>query len=518
MNRKKRKLQKYYLEKIQYIDKITGWILLGGLLIIPLVMRATVIKYISPELINPILNTGYQTNVFTYYKWLLLIILAITLLIFLSIKILAYKYELQSGRINVLIFLLVLIMLFSTLLADYKSIALIGSYDRYEGVITFLAYLAIMFVVANIVFDGRFIRNLNIALFTVTLANLLIAFSHFFKYQLIQDLLIKLVVPASLVNLGFEGFFISTLENPNYVSGLFGSLFIYFIIFYLGSNSYKSAIFYGIGSLASFMLVLISLSTSGFLTICLVLPLMFFLIYLKNENRKQLLFLAVTILIFLSLSFTSLNSVKPSIFNESLGFFKQIKQHYTLNLQVMAAVPDEGVPLNEDMISVQPTNLTLENLPSPGIDISNGRFYIWEQVSYLIMKRPFWGYGSGTLAYYFPQYDVNKISSLGDAGTLINKSHNHYLEIAFSFGLMYLFILLLLFTNQIIIVLKNILPNTNLKNQTNTIIPMTALLGFYLAFLIQWIFNDSTIGSSIIFWVLMGVGIAITYTSHSEIS
>ena len=85
----------------------------------------------------------------------------------------------------------------------------------------------------------------------------------------------------------------------------------------------------------------------------------------------------------------------------------------------------------------------------------------------------------------------------------VNKSHNYYLETSFSYGIPALFALLIMF----LLHLYNSFVRLFVKERSKQDSYSLALLGFVCAYLLQWLFNDSTIGSSIIFWILLGIAV-----------
>jgi O-antigen ligase len=105
----------------------------------------------------------------------------------------------------------------------------------------------------------------------------------------------------------------------------------------------------------------------------------------------------------------------------------------------------------------------------------------------LIVKKPYFGYGADTFAIYFPQIDlIGRVSLLNDFDTIVEKPHNLFLSLLFNFGIFG-------FTGFVGL---SILAMITLKN----IYLSASLLGFVMA----GIMNDSVVGVTYMFFVLMG--------------
>jgi hypothetical protein len=81
-----------------------------------------------------------------------------------------------------------------------------------------------------------------------------------------------------------------------------------------------------------------------------------------------------------------------------------------------------------------------------------------------------------------------------------------YLEVAFDSGLIALTALLTLLMLHLFHTAKKII-----KGSSDTMMFTATLFVFWCTFLLQWLFNDSLIGTSPVFWILFGVAVSFNY-------
>lgn len=458
------------LSKIPAVDKLISGALICAVAIIPLIIRFKVINFVAPKMIIDVLNTGMQSNIFTYYKYVFLIIVAVICLLGLAYKFFFSNYTVSKSYINPWLLMLVLVVLMATLGASYKSIALYGTYDRNEGAITYLCYFILFFAAANILVSSKHKKYVNIALAVFIIPNFILSVLqltgfHFLDTNFAQ----KLILPSEVRSADLGGFLVSTFENPNYVSGLFGPLTAYFLALTGLAETKSKRLYAGIIMGCCFIVLLVAKSLSGLVALFVVAILMFTFIYVYRIENKQIFLMKtgiiITAVIFL---FIGASKLDPAI-----------------EMEVKNILPD-----------VKAASIYKER------DISSGRFYIWEKTIHLIAEKPILGHGAATLAYYFPQNDKAKLTYLSSYDNYINKAHNWYLETCFAFGIFFIVAVVALILLHTINTWKRI-------TKTNNSSWEIALFVFFIAYLIQWLFNDSTIGSAIVFWILWGFAVSI---------
>lgn len=88
---------------------------------------------------------------------------------------------------------------------------------------------------------------------------------------------------------------------------------------------------------------------------------------------------------------------------------------------------------------------------------ASGRGYIWSRTIPLIKKAVFLGFGPDTFIYEFPQNDIAGKLNYGAIQTIISKPHSWYLQIAFGSGVISLISLMIFFTRYFYITFRNAL-------------------------------------------------------------
>ncbi|MEG6522872.1 O-antigen ligase family protein [Desulfotomaculum sp. 1211_IL3151] len=485
-------------ERPSTIDSYIHWVLIFAVAIIPLIIRAKVVVFAAPDFINNIADTGLKPDIFSYYKWVFLMICTSVALILFIAKIIA-GHRIKNSYINIPLLITAVIILVSALSADYKSIAVKGMYNRFEGAITYLCYLLLFFIAANTTVNKQLLKRITIAIGIFVGVNVILSLSNFWGYDVVSSFIASnIVLPANLENLG-KGVIMGTLSHPNYLSGIAGTCTVMFMYLSAISDSAKNKISCGLFSIISFALLLSSLSSSGFVSLALVLPVcLFFLLFLAKNKVKAFVTVGV-IFVGFSLIFTLMNNHNERVSSETFKFFDNLYGA----VQEQVSFEQRPFDLIKFAEASSMTALDEFDLPEPAFSSGTGRTYIWQKTLELMLQKPFVGYGFDTITYYFPQNDKYKISGIFSYNTLVDKPHNMYLGIGFGIGIIGLCSLLVLFVTHIF--------NTciNIVKKRSDIIFFPALFLFYITFLVQALFNDSVIGTSVIFWIVAGIGVSL---------
>ncbi|MCR4436283.1 MAG: O-antigen ligase family protein [Clostridiales bacterium] len=507
-------------------NRCYNYIVIFCLAVIPLLVHTKILRFIAPKFSDGDAATGLHYDTFSYYKWIGLILASVFAVILLIIKMTAGKYRLKPGYINLPLLLLVLLLLISLFTAQYKAVALYGLYCQLEGVLTYLCYFALLFCLSNGNFDFNIGKYINICLTAVVLANTVVSVSFFFGCNFGENpIVLALMKPFSVKeNLTMQ---LSTLlANPNYSSGFSAAACSYFYAMSLAEDRKRERILAALMSFISFMAVLASVSSSGFFTLLLVLPAVSILTLVKVRKLSAVKVMAANAVLYvLMLCLFIFSSHK--VFNETMGTVPQMVKavleheellptHGVYNEPVEAGSQTAKAVSGEGELSGKPPASTGQlpefDLPQPGVSAGSGRLYIWKHTARLILQKPFLGYGMDTIAYYFPQYDRDKIANLDSYSQMLSKPHSLYLAVAFGAGIPALAVLLLLFILHFISSLRGMLA----EKEAGLFRLRLALLAFYIAFLIQWLFNDSILGTSAIFWVLTGIAASLNYNYEKE--
>lgn len=146
--------------------------------------------------------------------------------------------------------------------------------------------------------------------------------------------------------------------------------------------------------------------------------------------------------------------------------------------------------------------------------LGSARGYIWSRSLPMIKETFIIGHGPDTYVFKFPQRDyLGKYYALGDPNKVVDKPHNLYLQIAINQGMIALISFIILVVLYIVDSFRlYALKICYTKQEIIGIATMSAIVGY----LIAGIFNDSVVSVAPIFWVLIGVGIAINYINTEE--
>lgn len=136
----------------------------------------------------------------------------------------------------------------------------------------------------------------------------------------------------------------------------------------------------------------------------------------------------------------------------------------------------------------------------------SSRGYIWSRALPLIKNTLLIGHGPDTFAIYFPQNEFNaKFKYFITPYTIIDKPHNMFLQMAINTGVVSLVAFIVFVLWFIIGAIKlYIKPKAINTYYVAGVACVTAVVGYLVAGLA----NDSVIGVSVVFWVLLGLGIA----------
>jgi hypothetical protein len=499
------------LEGQKTIDKMLIWMLAFAIVVIPLLTRTAIFEFQSPVITGTSLDSGMKAEVFTYYKFIWLVIVTIIVSCLFLYKMIAKGYEVPKSYINLPIAVLFVVLLASSLFADYKTISIFGQYNRHEGMITYLGYIILFFVAANILYSEKSVKTIINALIPLLLVNAFLGLMYFFGYDLLKNSFFRgILLPPGLKEQA-GAFFNSTINNPNYVSGIAGMLIALFVTKAVLIESQKQRVIDILLASVAFAMLLASLSTSGFVTFVFVLPVIV-LVIIFSDKRKQAAFTLAACFALFSAIFFGMYSYNPKVWDESIGFFVGKSQN-GIDQKAASAfgwkdLYEQHTPLKIDTAYAETQNQeTFQefNLPPQQWAAGTGRAYIWSETLNLIKQRPILGYGMDTYAYHFPQDDPNKNSGINDANTIVDKPHNMYLNIAYGSGVIALLAFLILVVRHIVAGARVLKARIKTENDALFISILVAIV----AYLLQGLFNDSIIGTTFIFWILLGTSVAM---------
>lgn len=160
---------------------------------------------------------------------------------------------------------------------------------------------------------------------------------------------------------------------------------------------------------------------------------------------------------------------------------------------------------------------TSESYESPVFAIMGGfsnRAFIWSKSIPLLKDTLLIGTGPDTYAFMFPQYDYVALNQNGMMGTLLTKPHSMYLQMGVQTGVLSVIVFLIFYVWYFIDSFK-LYRGRKLESFTERCgaAVYMATVGYMCAGLL----HDSTIGTSIVYWTLMGIGLACNrMLTHSD--
>ncbi|HWI54717.1 MAG TPA: O-antigen ligase family protein, partial [Desulfobacteria bacterium] len=376
-----------------------------------------------------------------------------------------------------------------------------GFFDIHEGTLAFLSCMILFFAATNLKYTEKMLQTVVYCLYPLMFINAGLSLLAFYGVNVLKWPVVKgLILPSELLKAGglsADSVLQSTLSNPNYVSGLGGVLAVFFLVRGILAEENRPAVTNLLLAAVAFSMIISAKSTSGFLTLVLMLPVIFYFISRTNNRVRRASRLGLTLIGFV-LILATLTLHDPLAWNESMGFFVGEK----VSAAVTQPAPVNTVTDKQNVTILDPNDELY--LPPKSLSAGNGRFYIWRKTIELVKKRPIMGYGLDTLAYYFPQHDKEKITQDLGRDDMTQKPHNLFLGIAFGSGLLALgaFVLLLV---------RHLIANVRLfwGPVTGQSSMLYSLFAAWVAFLLQGMFNDFTIATSVIFWILFGVGVSL---------
>ena len=145
---------------------------------------------------------------------------------------------------------------------------------------------------------------------------------------------------------------------------------------------------------------------------------------------------------------------------------------------------------------------------------ASGRGFIWSRTIPLLKDSLILGVGANAFAFVFPHTDYVGYYNNGFANQMLTKPHSWYLQMGVETGVVSLIAMiifyLIYFVSSVKIYYKNSFQNYSSCLGVSIFIATTS-------YMIMGISNDSSIVVAPVFWVLIGVGIAINYKFHKII-
>ena len=146
--------------------------------------------------------------------------------------------------------------------------------------------------------------------------------------------------------------------------------------------------------------------------------------------------------------------------------------------------------------------------------LGSARGYIWSRAIPLLKHTVLFGYGPDTFAVHFPQNDLKgKLYAYGDMWMFVDKPHDIYLQSAINTGIISLIALIALFGMYFV---KSVKMYFRCDYSKFTQIAGAAIFVAVFGYLIAGFFNDSIVSIAPVFWILLGLGIAVNHINKPE--
>ena len=476
------------------MDKWIFRILLVLMGVMPLIVLANVEEVISPLIANvDILSSGVKGELFTHYKAFFVLVVTIITGLLLLAKIIFMNGTIRKTWINYVLGIFVVAIVLSTVFSPNISITLNGQYNRSDGAISWLCYVALMFIAMNIEYPKKVVNYVMYTMMPFIYINLFIITMNFVGKDLLQNSFVKSVVSSTLPegsSLGEGSQLLGTLNQWNYMSGMFAMMTVMYLAWAISSKKWSETIIGAVTASAAIAVMFMSLSTSGFLTV-VVLAIVLLVALFMVENKKQAIAAVAVFLVIAAPSFHALASKNERVWNESLGFLMDAKPYAP---EVVSLLPGPNVAHASEQVFELPV------LPERAFSAGTGRTYIWDKTLDLVKDRPLLGYGGDSLAYNFPHYNIDARAGMTDEHIITDKAHNQYMGILFGFGIIGFAAFVIL------MVVAGISTITSMFKKSWALFIVSI---FVLAFFAQAMFNDSLPGITPIAFVLFGVLFAL---------
>ena len=485
----------------QNIDK---WIFRFFLILIgflPLIVLGHIERVLSPFISTvSVLGSGEKGDLFTHFKYLLLVTITSIILGMFLIKIYFLEGKIRKTIINYILSLFLIAIVMSTILSPTITVALFGYYSRSDGALSWICYITLMFIAMNINYPKNVVSKIMYTLMPFVYINLFIVIMNFIGKDLVQNTIIQSILSSTLpegASLGENSILVGTLNQWNFMSGMFAMMTVLYLAWAITAKKMYEVVIGAVTAAVSILVMFMSISTSGFLTVAACLP--FLLIVAIRVNKKKFAALALGLFIIISAPlFNVIADKNPRVWEESFGFIIKNNPYEV-----------EGVSkiFETKRAFASSNSFELPILPVAALGAGTGRVYIWEKTFDLIKERPLFGYGLDTLLYNFPHYNIDARTALWTENTIVDKPHNLYMGIFYGTGILGIISLLTLLLINIGITVRAII----MKNWDVVILSL-----FSFAFFVQALFNDSLPSVTSIAFLIMGISYGLYKNSTSN--
>jgi len=376
-------------------DKISIVLLIPIMLILAIIPLIVYMRVVPNDEATKIFMGGLDNNVdfFSYYKSLWFIVLTgIGLFIFLSQVLLDKNIKIRKDPIYYPMMAYAILIIISTIFATYKTVALRGFMDRYEGMWVLLSYLVVMFLAYNLINNEKQLKYILGSLGFSTIIISIIGFTQYIGKDIYKsNFMRKLITPSAYndqidkINFNFEANRVyASLYNPNYVGVYSTMIFSLFLTIFLLTKSKMLKTASGFISILSLLSLFGSGSRAGLLTLGLyfILLAIIFRKVIIRRWKASLIILVTVLLLFVGANIYSNNNlfsrltsgINSIIIKEEPYNFKNI---YTENNSLIIVYDDYSLKIqvengniefygdNNNLLAVEQTGLNFKIIDPP---------------------------------------------------------------------------------------------------------------------------------------------------------
>lgn len=380
------------------------------------------------------------------------------------------KIELVRTWLYLLLFLSVILAIFSTIFAVNSLRSLQGNYMRYEGLFSIIDYVLLFFLALNLIQSKK---EAIILIRILIFASALVSIYGIFQYFGLDFL----HTPSPLL----AARCVSTLGNPLFLGGFLALVLIlaineFFQIIRSPAKSKK----YAEKDLG--MLYFISISI-----------ILIFTALLFTQTRSSWLGFAIGLIILLIIQGRKIITT----------YWRQI-----LILALLITVILAAIQLSPLRISLRLTSTSVSE-----------RTYTWKSSLKIIKKYPLFGCGLDNYGLVFPRFaylEHYRLKSISGVPATVDKAHNEMIQIASSMGIPALIIFLIILILFFIASSKFLINSLREKEISLNSHLVQGILPAIFAYFVYLQFSFSVIVTSWIFWLLLAIGFSATMRNKNE--
>lgn len=515
-------------ERIKSVDKAIMIVAMFMLCLIPLIMyRHDMVSY------STIFNgnnyaTGEKVDVFNFFKSVAIILSTCVLIGLFIYKLVVFNCEIRKTKLNYIVLFFATVIMITPLVSKYTDIALLGNYDRHEGALAWFSYLSLFFVIYNTDIKREHYKYFYLAIVPFIIINLITGITNLSGHNLLDNEFINNILGG-----GLSGYLITTLYHPNFGSAMSAVVFCVSFTYLLLEEDTKVKIGLLITTVMSFAMLLSMISSGGFVTVLIVIPIILALTIRLTSVKNVAIWAGIT-MVLNAISYMIISKLDERVYGESLAIIEKINSISPIIIPV-AIVGFVGVVLVLNFINTKiafdiVTAITvvvvsvgcvaLSNTIEKDIDkiknntiyqkvneMSTDRINIWMKTIDLIRDKPLFGHGFDTYPYSIIETDADR--GVSTYGEFIDKPHNWYLTVAYGSGVLGIVGLM----GVLIYILRGVFNSWSDKIDNKYMF----IFGVgVIAYAVQGLSNDSLSGSSIVFWVMAGLCVNMLLTAKEQ--